>query len=127
MSPRSEAAMAELTLAYKTRTYSTSAHGRAIVNARNHHLVADDSGGEAITAGELFMGGIGACAVNLVQRIAKGENIPANRMEATVSAYRDPARPQGQVSVFDKVDVHFEFWDIKDAQAVHLVDVWKRR
>ena len=119
--------MAQLTLAYMTRTYSTGTQGRAIVNARNQHLVADDSGGEAITAGELFMGGIGACAVNLVQRIAKSENIPADRMEATVAAYRDPGRPQGAVTVFDKVDVHFAFWDIKDAQAAHLVDAWKRR
>lgn len=119
--------MPELTLAYQTRTYSTATHGRAIVNARTHHIVADDSGGEAITAGELFTGGIGACGVNLIQRVARQEGIPANRMEATVSAYRDPARPQGRVTVFDRIDVNLEFWGIQDAQAAHLVDVWKRR
>lgn len=119
--------MAELTLSYRTRTYSTATHGRAIVNARTHHVVADDSGGEAITAGELFTGGIGACGVNLIQRVAKAEDIPADRVEATVSAYRDPARVQAQVTLFDRVVVHFEFWEIQEAQAAHLVDMWKRR
>lgn len=119
--------MAELTLAYKTHTYSTGTHGRAIVNARTHHLVADDSGGEAITAGELFLAGIGACGVNLIQRVAKTEGAPVSRMGVTVSAYRDPGKPQGQVTLFDRVDVQFEFWDVKDAQAAQLVEMWKRR
>ena len=36
--------MAELTLAYQVRSYSTGTRGRAICNARNHHWVADGSG-----------------------------------------------------------------------------------
>ena len=39
--------MAELTLAYRVRSYSTGTPGRAICNARSHHFVADGSGGEA--------------------------------------------------------------------------------
>ena len=38
--------MAELSLAYKVRSYSTGTLGRAISSARNHHWVADDSGAE---------------------------------------------------------------------------------
>ena len=63
--------MAELTLAYQVRSYSTGTLGRAICNARNHHWVADDSGGEEIGAGELFLGGISACAVNMIERYSK--------------------------------------------------------
>ena len=37
--------MAELTLAYKARSYSTGTLGRAICNARTHHFVSDDTGG----------------------------------------------------------------------------------
>ena len=56
--------MAELALAYKVRSYSTGTLGRSICNARNHHWVADDSGGEEIGAGELFLSGISACAIS---------------------------------------------------------------
>ena len=52
--------MAELTLAYKSRSYSTGSVGRAICNSRNHHWVADDAGGEEVGAGELFFAGIAA-------------------------------------------------------------------
>ena len=38
--------MANLTLAYKVRTYSSGTLGRAICNARTHHFVADDAGGD---------------------------------------------------------------------------------
>ena len=43
-----------LTLAYKVRSYSTGTLGRAICNARAHHFVADDPGGDEVGAGELF-------------------------------------------------------------------------
>ena len=65
--------MAELDLAYRVRSYSTGTLGRAISNARNHHWVADDAGGEELGAGEFFLSGITACAVNMIERIASEE------------------------------------------------------
>ena len=50
--------MGELSLAYKVRSYSTGTLGSAIWNARHHYFVADNSGGEAVGAGELFLSGI---------------------------------------------------------------------
>ena len=61
--------MANLTLAYKARSYSTGTLGRAICNARTHHFVADDAGGEELGAGEFFFSGITACAVNMLSLI----------------------------------------------------------
>ena len=58
--------MSDLSLAYKVHSYSTGTPGRAICNARTHHWVADGSGGEMVGAGELFLSGISACAVNMV-------------------------------------------------------------
>ena len=84
--------MAELTLAYRVRSYSTGTPGRAICNTRNHHWVADGTGGDEVGAGELFLSGITACAVNMVERIAGGEEIPLNWMDVSVEAYRDPDR-----------------------------------
>ena len=87
--------MGNLTLAYRTRSYSTGTLGRALCNARTHHFVADDAGGEAIGAGELFFSGISACAVNMVERLANAGQIPLQWMDVHVEAYRDAEKPPG--------------------------------
>ena len=43
--------MAELSLAYKVRSYSSGTLGRTICNARMHHFVADDPGGDEVGRG----------------------------------------------------------------------------
>ena len=119
--------MGELTLAYKTRSYSTGTLGRAICNARTHHFVADDAGGEEVGAGELFFSGISACAVNMVERLATQGSMPLQWMDVGVEAYRDPDRPQGELTVYDRVLVHFAMWGVSDDHAKRLVDMWKQR
>jgi uncharacterized OsmC-like protein len=119
--------MAELTLAYKVRSYSTGTLGRAICNARNHHWVADNSGGDELGAGEFFLGGIGACAVNMVERLAQEGQMPLQWMDVSVEAYRDPHKAAGDRTVYDAIRVHFEMWGARHDQAQHLVDTWKRR
>lgn len=119
--------MAELTLAYEVRSYSTGTHGRAICNARNHHWVADDSGGEEIGAGELFLSGISACAVNMIERIALEENIALDWMDVSVEAYRDPDKVEGERTVYDDIRVYFQMWGVSDAHGKRLVDIWTRR
>ena len=123
--------MAELTLAYQVRSYSTGTPGRAICNTRNHHFVADGSGGDEVGAGELFLSGITACAVNMVERIAKGEEIPLHWMDVSIEAYRDSERPgiadEGAVVVYDDIKVHFQMWGLDDDHGQYLVDQWKRR
>jgi uncharacterized OsmC-like protein len=119
--------MSDLTLAYKVRSYSTGTRGRAICNARTHHWVADDAGGEEIGAGELFMGGIAACAVNMVERIAHTEKMPLQWMDVDVEAYRDPGKSPGQLTVYDAIRVHFDMWGVSKDHAQKLVDIWKQR
>ncbi|MEC9308267.1 MAG: OsmC family protein [Chloroflexota bacterium] len=119
--------MAELTLAYKSRSYSTGSIGRAICNARNHHWVADDSGGEEVGAGELFFAGVSACAVNMVERLAKADNIQLDWMNVSVEAYRDPDKIQGEVTLYDDIRVHFEMWGVQDDDAQKLIELWKSR
>ena len=84
--------MAELALAYRVRSYSTGTPGRAICNTRNHPLGwPTASGGDEVGAGELFLSGITACAVNMVERIAGGEeNPPCTGLDVSVEAFRDP-------------------------------------
>jgi uncharacterized OsmC-like protein len=119
--------MSELTLAYKARSYSTGTLGRAICNARTHHWVADDAGGEEIGAGELFFSGISACAVNMVERLANADQTALDWMDVSVEAYRDPDKPQGDLTLYDAIRIHFEMWGVADENAEGLVETWKRR
>ena len=119
--------MTNLTLAYAAKSYSTGTLGRAICNARNHHWVADDAGGEEIGAGELFFSGITACAVNMVERIANADGIALDWMEVGVESYRNPDKPAGELTLYDAVRINFEMWGVDDDQAHQLVETWKRR
>ena len=119
--------MANLTLAYKVRSYSTGTLGRAICNARTHHFVADDAGGEEVGAGELFLSGISACAVNMVERLANEGGMPLDWMDVGVEAFRDSDKAPGERTVFDAIKVNFEMWGVDDDQAHELVETWKRR
>ena len=119
--------MAELNLAYRVRSYSTGTLGRAISSARNHHWVADDSGGEEVGAGEFFLSGISACAINMVEKIANEDKIPLDWMDVSVEAYRDPDKVAGELSVYDDIRVHFQMWGVDDDQGHQLVEIWKRR
>ncbi len=119
--------MGELALAYQVRSYSSGTLGRALCNTRTHHFVADDAGGEAIGAGELFLSGISACAVNMVERLAKADQTALQWMDVNVEAYRDPDKPPAELSVYDAIRVHFEMWGIADEAAEGLVETWKRR
>ena len=119
--------MGSLTLAYRARSYSSGTRGRALCNARTHHFVADDAGGEAIGAGELFFSGISACAVNMVERLANAGQMPLQWMDVYVEAYRDAEKPPGDLTVYDAIRIHFEMWGIADTHAEELVETWKRR
>jgi len=119
--------MSTLTLAYAVNTYSTGTPGRAICNARTHHFVSDDVGGDAVGAGELFLSGVSACAVNMVERLARQDHIPLQWMDVRVEAYRDPDQSPGDLTVFDAIRVYFEMWGITPEHAEGLVETWKRR
>ena len=119
--------MGELALAYQARSYSVGIVGRSICNARDHHWVAENTGGEAVGAGELFCASIAACAVNMVQTIASTEQRALDSMEVNVAAYRDVDKPAGDVSLYDAVRIQFQMWGVSDDDARYLVKTWKQR
>lgn len=119
--------MAELALAYEAKSYSTGIVGRSICNARNHHWVAENTGGDAVGAGEMFCASIAACAVNMVSTIADKEDRALDGMEVSVALYRDFDKAQGEVSLYDSVRVQFEMWGVSDDDAKFLVKTWKQR
>ena len=119
--------MGELTLAYKARCYSVGIVGRSICNARNQHWVAENTGGDAVGAGEMFCASIAACAVNMVETIASKEQRPLGGMDVSVAAYRDFDKPAGDVSLYDAVRIKFQMWGVSDDDARFLVKTWKMR
>ena len=119
--------MGELTLAYQARCYSVGIVGRSICNARNQHWVAENTGGDAVGAGEMFCASIAACAVNMVETIADKEQRPLGGMEVSVAAYRDFEKPAGDVSLYDAVRIKFQMWGVSDDDARFLVKTWKSR
>ena len=117
----------------KVRSYSSGTPGRALCNARNHHFVVDGyilhvGPGEEISAGEAFLSGITACAVNMLERIAHENEMPLKRVDVTMEATRDYDAPpiHPQLSVYDDVSMLFELAGIDDDQAQELIQTYKR-
>lgn len=74
---------------------SIGREGRAIVNARGHHLVCDSPpplGGpnEELNPIEFLLGALAACAVFVCQRAAQEQSIPLDQLHVTVAADFDP-------------------------------------
>jgi uncharacterized OsmC-like protein len=116
----------------EARSYSSGTRGRCITNVRSNHFVVDDadySGGphEAITAAEAFLSSITACAVLMVERVARDREIPLSWTDATVEASRDRDTARDGHSVYDRVRMNLTLTGPDEAQAEELIDVYKRR
>jgi hypothetical protein len=83
---------------YAAQAVSTDTFGRVLCSARNHHLVVDgpvQNGcpGEAINPAELFLSGVAACGVELVQVLAKAQAVPLHGIAADIRGTIDRSRP----------------------------------
>ena len=112
---------------------STDIFGRVLLNARNHHFIVDgpvQNGcpGEAVTPAELFLAGIAACGVELVQVIARDEKLPLRAVNVEISGARDPGNPvRRDVTVFNTVRLRFDLKGVTQQQADLLIDRFKGR
>ena len=117
----------------EVRSYSSGTKGRCITSARSNHFVVDDadySGGpnEAITAAEAFLSGLTACAVLMLERLAREGDIPLKWADVSVEASRDREVDHDKTySVFDGVHMRFELTGPSEAQCRNLVETYKRR
>ena len=118
---------------YAIRARSTDVFGRVLCNVRNHHFVVDGpvqngAPGEEVTPAELFLTGIGACGVELVQSVAKAEHVPLRAVAVEISGVLDKGNPVRQdVSVFNSVGLRFELNGVTEAQGALLIDKFKGR
>lgn len=126
--------MAESTTrSYAVQARSTDTFGRVLCKSRNHHFVVDgpvQNGcpGEAIGPAELFLAGIGACGVELMQVIAREEQLPLQAVDVEIEGSMDRANPvRRDVTVFNTVHLRFQLAGVTQAQGDDLVDRFKAR
>src|SRR5438067_7526346 len=118
---------------YKAQAGSTGIFGRVIGSARNQHFVVDgpvQNGcpGEAISPAELFLSGVAACGVELVQVLAKSEAVPLKAISVDISGVMDRSRPpRPDVSLFNSVRLRFRMKGVTEQQGKKLLDAFKGR
>lgn len=118
---------------YAVNARSTDTHGRVLCNVRNHHFIVDGpvqngAPGEEVTPAELFLTGIAACGVELVQSFAKAERMPLRGIHVDITGMMDRANPVRQdVSVMNSVRVKFDLTGVTAEQGHALIDRFKGR
>src|SRR5438105_11673927 len=118
---------------YELQARSTETFGRVLCSARSHHFVVDGPAqngcpGEAITPGELFLSGVATCGVELVQVLARAQQVPLQAVKATIRGVLDPSKPvRPDVTLFNAVQLHFSLKGVTDVQGQQLVEAFKRR
>lgn len=118
---------------YEVQARSTETFGRVLGSARNHHFVVDgplQNGcpGEAITPAEVFLAGVAACGVELMQVIAREQKLPLH--EARVGIYGvldrgNPVRPD--LTLFNSVRLQFHLKGVTDEQGALLIAAFQGR
>lgn len=118
---------------YQTRARSTDTFGRVLCSARDQHLIVDgpvQNGcpGEAITPAEIFLSGVAACGVELIQVLAKQQNVPLRSVSASIEATQNPSAPvRADVNVFNSVHITLDLGGLSREQGQDLVERFKRR
>lgn len=118
---------------YEVKARSTATFGRVLCSARNHHFVADgptQNGcpGEAVTPAELFLSGLAACGVELMQVIARKKKIPLEGASVEISGMVDRSRQtRTDVTLFNSIRLQFLLRGVTDEQGGKLVTTFQAR
>ena len=118
---------------YMVRAASTETFGRVLCSARNHHVVLDgpeQNGcpGEEVTPVEAFLASVAACGVELVQLIAKGEQLPLKKVAVEISSLQDRSRPvRPEVSLLNSVHLKFRLQGVTQKEGERLIGAFKGR
>ena len=118
---------------YAVNARSTDTHGRVLCNVRNHHFVIDgpvQNGcpGEEVTPAELFLSGIAACGVELLQSFAKADQVPLRGVSVEIGGTLDRGNPvRSDLSVLNSVHLRFSLRGVTEAQGAALIQRFKNR
>ncbi len=118
---------------YKIQARSTHDFGRVLCSCRNHHFIADgpvQNGcpGEAITPAELFLSGVAACGVELVQVLARQHGVPLKAVGVELVGVIDRGSPVRQdLTLFNSVRLRFHLKGVTEDQGAQLIESFKGR
>jgi uncharacterized OsmC-like protein len=118
---------------YEVHAQSTDTFGRVLCGCRNHHFVVDgpvQNGcpGEAVTPAELFLSGVAACGVELLQVLAKAGGVPLTAARVAIEGLMDRANPvRPDVALFNSVRLRFDLTGVTPQQGQELVAGFKGR
>lgn len=120
---------------FHAETFSSGTRGRAFARIRNNVFVVDDPSGapydgpgEEPGAGELFLAGITTCAGLMMERIARAEGLPLERVHVGMDGSLDTqADWGGRPPVLDSARMLFTFKGLTREQAGQLVETFKGR
>ena len=118
---------------YEVAARSTDVFGRVLWSCRDQHFVADGPvhngcPGEAVTPAELFLAGVAACGVELLEVLAKDESVPLESASVDITGELDPSAPvREDLTVFNTVRLAFHLDGVTEDEATRLVERFKRR
>ena len=117
---------------YDVAARSTDVFGRVLCSIRDHHFVIDGpvqngAPGEEVTPVEVSLSAIAACGVELIQAIARKENIPLRTVAVKMHGVLDRAnQPRTDVRTLTSVAIDLTLGGVDEAQGSVLVEGFKR-
>jgi uncharacterized OsmC-like protein len=118
---------------YTVQARSTDTFGRVLCSCRNHHFIVDgpiQNGcpGEALTPAELFLSGVASCGVELLQVVAKEQNVPLEGVKVNIWGIIDRDHPvRSDVTLFNTVRLSFQLKGVNEAEGTKLIETFKGR
>ena len=118
---------------YAVDARSTSTFGRVMCSARTHHFiidgpVANGCPGEELTPPEVFLSGVAACGVELVQVIGREQSVAVGDVSVRIHAVVDRSRPvRPDVTLFNSVRMRFTLTGVPHDRAAELIEQFKKR
>ena len=118
---------------YTVHARSTDTFGRVQCDSRNHHFIVDgpvQNGcpGEAITPAELFLAGIAACGVELVQVIGREQQLAPRAIGVEITGAIDRSNPvRRDLTVFNTIYLRFHVSGVTQTQGADLIERFKGR
>ena len=109
---------------YAAQARSTGTLGRMLCTARQHHFVSDGPATrgcpeEEVTPGELFLAGIAACGVELVEVFAREEGLPLRAARCHIEG--ETGRSDSGLTLLEWVRLEFILDGVDEQQGAHLV------
>lgn len=117
---------------YDVTARSTDVFGRVVCGIRDHHFIIDGpvvngAPGEEVTPVEVSLSAVAACGVELIQALARKDNIPLRGVAVKMHGVLDRANQRRpDVRTLNSVAMDFTLGGVDDAQGKVLVEGFKR-